>query len=177
MPRAERDHVMTRLRPAERDQFRRLIQDMRTQAAASSGHRRMARQGLAAHSSTVSPALRVALEAVVARDAMEPQVDTCPSDCALKQLGTATRVRLSSGGSSQSASFLAAIRDPPSGPRSGTWRTSLVATVTLSQASSSPSRRRTLRMAGRSRGMWPEGSCSRSTSVTRNVRPRRLHAA
>jgi hypothetical protein len=96
MPKAEHDYVMTHLRPAERDHFRRLIQDMRTQAAASSGHRRMARQVLAAHSSTASPALRAALEAVVVRDEIGPQVATCPPGCVLKQLGTAARVRLSS---------------------------------------------------------------------------------
>ena len=96
MHKVERDNAMTRLSPAERDPFRRLIQDMRTHAPAPSGHRRMARQVLAAYSSTVSPALRAALEAVVVRDEMGPQVGTYPPDFALKQLGTDTRVRLSS---------------------------------------------------------------------------------
>jgi len=96
MHNADRDHVMTRLSPAERDQFRRLIQDMRTQAPTSADRRRLARQVLAAHDSTVSPALRTALEAVVARDMMGPQVGIYPPDFALKQLGTDTRVRLSS---------------------------------------------------------------------------------
>ena len=53
MYKAERDHVMTRLSPAERAHFRCLIQDMRTQASAPSGHRCLARQVLAAHGSTV----------------------------------------------------------------------------------------------------------------------------
>ncbi|HEY5867516.1 MAG TPA: hypothetical protein VI542_18490 [Candidatus Tectomicrobia bacterium] len=96
MHKTERDHVMTRLSPAERDHFRRLIQDMRTRAPTSSGRRRMACQVLAAHDSTVSPALRAALEAVVARDEMGPQVGAYPLDFALKQLGTDTHVRLSS---------------------------------------------------------------------------------
>ena len=56
----------------------------------------MARQVLAAQGSTVSPALRAALEAVVARDEMGPQVGAYPPDFALKQLGTDARVRLSS---------------------------------------------------------------------------------
>jgi hypothetical protein len=51
---------------------------------------------LAASRSTVSPALRAALEAVVVRDAMGPQVGTYPPDFARTQLGTDTRVRLSS---------------------------------------------------------------------------------
>jgi hypothetical protein len=96
MHKAERDQVMTRLSPAERDHFHRLIQDMRTQAPSSSGPRRLAGQVLAAHASTMSPALRAALEAVVARDEMGPPVGAYPPDFALTQLGTGTRVRLSS---------------------------------------------------------------------------------
>ena len=95
MHKAERDQVMIRLSPAERDHFRRIIQDMRTQAPSSSDRKRMACQVLAAHDSTVSPALRAALEAVVVRDEMGPQVGTYPPDFALKQRGTDTRVRLS----------------------------------------------------------------------------------
>jgi len=48
MHKAERDNALTRLSPAEREHFRRLIQDMRTQVTASSGHRSPARQVLAA---------------------------------------------------------------------------------------------------------------------------------
>lgn len=56
----------------------------------------MARQVLAAQGSTVSPALRAALEAVVARDEIGPQVGAYAPDFSLKQLGSDARVRLSS---------------------------------------------------------------------------------
>ena len=96
MDKAERDNVMTRLSQADRDHFRRLIQDMRTQATASADPRRTVRQVLAAQGDTVSPALRTALETLVVRDEMGPQVGDYPPDFALKQLGTEARVRLSS---------------------------------------------------------------------------------
>jgi hypothetical protein len=95
MEKAERDHLMTRLSQTERDQCRRFIQDVRTRAAVS-GLRVTARQVLTSQGHTVSPALRAALEAVVARDEMGPQVGTYPPDFYLKRLGTAKRVRLSS---------------------------------------------------------------------------------
>ena len=95
MEKAERDHVMTRLSQAERDHFRHFIQEVRTRAAAS-GARVTARQVLAAQDDTVSPALRAALEAVVARDETGPQVGDYPPDFALKQLDAEARVRLSS---------------------------------------------------------------------------------
>lgn len=154
MHKAERDHVMTRLRPAERTHFRCLIQAMRPQASALSGHRRLARQG--------SP----------------PTAARYPRPCAQPwrrwlrgmrwgRQWALTRRTLRShssglmlayacpafGDGSRSASSLAAIRDPPSEPRSGAWRTSIAATVTMSHSLSSTSRRRTPQMAGRSRGM------------------------
>jgi hypothetical protein len=95
MEKAERDHLMTRLSQTERDHFRHFIQDVRTRAAIS-GLRVTARQVLTSQGRTVSPALRAALEAVVARDEMGPPVGTYPPDCDLKRLGTAERVRLSS---------------------------------------------------------------------------------
>ena len=96
MNKAERDTTLTRLNQAERGHFRRLIQDMRTQATTASGHRSIARQVLAAQGRTVSPALRAALEAVIARDEMGPQVGEHPPDFSLKQLGSDAHVRLSS---------------------------------------------------------------------------------
>lgn len=96
MQKAERDHMMTRLSQAERDQFRRIIQDMRTRAKAALGHGVTARQVLEAQTGTLSPRLRLALEAVVARDEMGPQVGAYPPDFSLKRLDADTRVRLSS---------------------------------------------------------------------------------
>jgi hypothetical protein len=96
MHKAERDHIMTRLSPAERDQFRRIIQDMRVRAKAASGHAVTARQVLASQGDALSPPLRAALEAVVARDEMGPQVGEYPPDFCLKRLGADDRVRLSS---------------------------------------------------------------------------------
>lgn len=96
MQKAERDQMMTRLSPEERDQFRRIIQDMQARAKAASGHGMTARQVLAAQGNAVSVPLRMALEAVVARDEMGPQVGTYPPDFCLKRLDSEERVRLSS---------------------------------------------------------------------------------
>jgi hypothetical protein len=96
MQKAERDHIMTRLSPAERDQFRHIIQDMRTRATAASGHRVTARQVLESQGDALSPHLRLALEAVVTRDEMGPQVGEYPPDFSLKRLDSDARVRLSS---------------------------------------------------------------------------------
>jgi hypothetical protein len=96
MHKAERDHMMTRLSPAERDHFRRLIQDMRSRAKAASHHGVTARQVLASHGDTLSPQLRMALEAVVARDEMGPRAGEYPPDFSLKRLDSDARVRLSS---------------------------------------------------------------------------------
>ena len=95
MDKAERDHIMTRLSQTERDHFRHFIEAVRTRAAVS-GLRVTARQVLSSQDRTVSPTLCAALEAVVARDEMGPQVGTYPPDFCLKRLGTAERVRLSS---------------------------------------------------------------------------------
>jgi hypothetical protein len=96
MHKAERDHLMTCLSLAERDQFRRILQDMRTRTSATSSHGVPARQVLVSQGDTLSPALRMALEAVVARDEMGPQVGDYPPDFFLKRLGADERVRLSS---------------------------------------------------------------------------------
>jgi len=95
MDKAERDRIMTRLSQTERGHFRHFIQEVRTRTAVS-GLRVTARQVLTSQDRTVSPALRAALEAVVARDEMGPRVGTYPPDFCLKRLGTAERVRLSS---------------------------------------------------------------------------------
>ena len=95
MHKAERDHIMTRLSPAERDQFRRIIQDMRPHAKASSGHGVTARQVLLSQEDALPPPLRMALEAVVARDEVGPQVGEYPPDFSLKRLDSDARVRLS----------------------------------------------------------------------------------
>ena len=95
MHKAERDDVMTRLSQAEHDYFCHLMQDVRTRATASRPGDIVCRM-LASQGHTLSPALRTALEAVMARDAMGPKVDTYPPDFCLKQLSTEERVRLSS---------------------------------------------------------------------------------
>jgi hypothetical protein len=95
MYKTERDGVMTRLSQADRDSFRHLMQDVRTRTTASRPGDTV-RQMLAAQGHTLSPALCAALEAIVARDAMGPQVGTYPPDFCLKRLGTEERIRLSS---------------------------------------------------------------------------------
>ncbi len=94
MDKAERDRIMTRLSQTDRDHFRHFIQEVRS-CAAVSGLRVTAHQVLTSQGHTVSPTLRAAMEAVVARDEMGPQVGTLPPDFCLKRLGTEEWVRLS----------------------------------------------------------------------------------
>lgn len=96
MQKAERDHIMTRLSQTERGNFRRIIQDMRTRATTSSGRGVIARQVLEPQGEALSPLLRAALQAVVERDEMGPQVGAYPPDFCLKRLGSDAQVRLSS---------------------------------------------------------------------------------
>src|SRR5688500_13810004 len=96
MYKAERDNIMTRLSQEERDALRRIIQDMRIRATASSDRAAIARQVCEAQGDALSPNLRVALEAVVARDQMGPHVGAYPPDFCLKRLDSDARVRLSS---------------------------------------------------------------------------------
>jgi hypothetical protein len=96
MQKAERDHVLTRLSPAEGDQFRRIIEDMRTRTRSVSDHGVTARQVLVSQGDGLSPPLRLALDAVVARDEMGPQRGHYPPDFCLQRLGSDARVRLSS---------------------------------------------------------------------------------
>jgi hypothetical protein len=55
-----------------------------------------AREMLEAVGADLTPILREAMEAVVARDEMGPHVGTVPPDFDLKLMGTEDRVRLSS---------------------------------------------------------------------------------
>lgn len=96
MQKAKRDHLMTRLSQTERDQFCRLIQNMWTCANSATSHGITARQVLKSQGDTLSLPLRMALEAVVARDQMGPQVGDYPPDFSLKRLGSDERVCLSS---------------------------------------------------------------------------------
>lgn len=87
MQKAERDQLMTRLSQTERNQFRRLIQDMRAHANPATSHGMTARQVLESRGDALSLPLRMALEAVVARDEMGPQVGEYPPDFTLKRRG------------------------------------------------------------------------------------------
>ncbi len=96
MQKAERDHIMNSLSRAERDDFRHIIQEMRAHARAAFGHEATARQVLESQGNALSPRLRAALEAVVARDEMGPPRGEYPPDFCLKRIGSDIPVRLSS---------------------------------------------------------------------------------
>ena len=96
MDKATRDQLITRLSPTEREDFRRVLELMRLHAQDAVAHGVSTRQVLTAQADTLSPALRAALDAVVARDVMGPPVGTSPPDFHLKRLGSDQRVRLSS---------------------------------------------------------------------------------
>ena len=95
MQKAERDRMITQMSLEERQEFRRILEEMHSRTQNASTELVTSRQVLEAHGNSLSPALRTALEAVVARDEMGPEVGEEPPDFALKQLGTDERVQLS----------------------------------------------------------------------------------
>ena len=96
MLKADRDQIMVNMQDDDRQQFRQFITDYQAKRKAVSGGQIPAREMLDAISDHLSGDLRQAMEAVVARDEMGPQVGEVPLDFNLKRLGSDERVRLSS---------------------------------------------------------------------------------
>ncbi len=96
MLKADRDQIMENLSNEDRKQFRKFIDDYRTKRKAASGGQMPAREMLDAVGGDLTGILRQALEAVVLRDEMGPQVGDVPPDFNLKRMGSEERVRLSS---------------------------------------------------------------------------------
>ena len=87
MLKADRDKVMGKLQDDDRKRFRQFIADYRSNRKAVSGGQMPAREMLDAVGADLTPILRQAMEAVVARDEMGPHVGDSPPDFNLKRMG------------------------------------------------------------------------------------------
>ena len=96
MQKAERDAAINRMSPEERQTYFNMMQAWRAQRLASSGDGVSVKQLYASQTGELSATLRQALESVVERDEMGPQVGELPPDFALKRVGSDDRVQLSS---------------------------------------------------------------------------------
>ena len=96
MLKADRDQIMSNLQDDDRKQFRQFIDDYRQRRKASSGGQMPAREMLDAVGGDLTGLLRQAMEAVVQRDEMGPNVGDVPQDFDLKLVGSEERVKLSS---------------------------------------------------------------------------------
>ena len=96
MLKADRDQIMSNLNDDDRKQFRQFINDYREKRKASSGGRMPAQEMLDAVGGDLTGMLRQAMEAVVLRDEMGPNVGDVPPDFDLKLVASKERVRLSS---------------------------------------------------------------------------------
>ena len=96
MQKADRDKVLGNLEGDVRSQFRQFIDDYRTNRKAASAGQIPAREMLDEAGADLTPKLREAMAAVVARDEMGPHVGDGPPDFSLKLTGSEERVQLSS---------------------------------------------------------------------------------
>jgi hypothetical protein len=96
MLKADRDQIMEQMQATERNQFWQFVDDYRSKRKAADGAQMPAREMLDAGSGDLSSNLRQAMEAMVARDDMGPNVGEIPPDFNLKRMGSDERVQLSS---------------------------------------------------------------------------------
>ncbi|MDA0264068.1 MAG: hypothetical protein O3A93_04555 [Chloroflexi bacterium] len=96
MLKADRDQILGNLQGDDRKLFRRFMDDYRAKREGTTVGQMPAREMLEAIGGNLTPILREAMEAVVARDEMGPHVGDVPPDFELKRAGSEERVRLSS---------------------------------------------------------------------------------
>ena len=96
MQKVERDALITRLSPEERQRYFDIIQDWRARILAATDTAVTVRQLFKAHAEDLPSALRQVLAATAERDAMGPQVGELPPDFTLGRLGVDEAVTLSS---------------------------------------------------------------------------------
>ena len=99
MLKADRDQILGNLQGSDRTNFRKFIDEYRAKRKADSTDQKPvgqmpAREMLEAIGGNLTPILRKAMEAVVARDEMGPHVGDVPPDFNLKRMGSEDRVRL-----------------------------------------------------------------------------------
>jgi len=96
MQKSQRDTIMNRLGPADRQNFRRVLQEFKTRLKTDPHQRVPARQILDTCGEELHENIRTALESLVARDEMGPKIGETPPDFNLKRMGSEERIRLSS---------------------------------------------------------------------------------
>ena len=96
MQKSQRDNVLGRLSQQDRQNFRRVLGEIKTQLKAASSERIPARQILEVCGDELSEETREALQTVIKRDEMGPKIGQVPPDINLKLMGSEDRVQLSS---------------------------------------------------------------------------------
>ncbi len=96
MQKAQRDSVLAQLSQEDRQNFRKVLTEIKTQMKATSSQRIPARQILETCGDELPAGLREALEIIMSRDEMGPKIGETPPDFNLKRMGSTDRVRLSS---------------------------------------------------------------------------------
>ena len=96
MQKSQRDSVLRNLSPTDRQNFRRVLTELRTLLKTSPGQRITAREMLEATGDDLPQELRTAMETIMVRDETGPRIGQAPPDFDLKRMGSEERVRLSS---------------------------------------------------------------------------------
>ena len=96
MQKSQRDTIIGRLSPEERQNFRRVLGEVKTQLKAESQERIPARRVLEVCGDELSQEIREALQSVIKRDEMGPEIGQVPPDINLKLMGSEERVQLAS---------------------------------------------------------------------------------
>ena len=96
MEKSNRDRILNRMSQDERQEFRRLLQEIRAELKASSGRRISAGEVLESRGGDLSANQRSGLEAVIERDRKGPNEGEQPPDFNLKRMDSDEQVRLSS---------------------------------------------------------------------------------
>jgi predicted RNase H-like nuclease len=96
MRKEERDRIMMSMSQEHRDDYRRIISEIRSARKAASGRRVAIRALVASQGVAVPTHLREVVEAVIARDETGPKVGEPAPDFCLKRLSSEAQVRLSS---------------------------------------------------------------------------------
>ena len=96
MQKSQRDSVLGRLSQEDRQNFRRVLTELKTQLKSGSSERIPARKILEVCGDELSEQTREALQTVIKRDEMGPKIGQVPPDINLKLMGSEERVQLSS---------------------------------------------------------------------------------
>ncbi len=96
MQKSQRDSIIGRLSPEDRQNFRRVLGEVKTQLKAESRERIPARRTLEVCGDELNPEIREALQSVINRDEMGPNIGQVPPEINLKLMGSEDRVQLSS---------------------------------------------------------------------------------